>query len=291
MFLLRCLHEAQDPSLCLYVAHRLVYQLNLREASLSPLDCLSISYFLFTLTEKEVIVYLQLWSIGEYSVKCLTRYLSSNVDRVRNVTINLHDSRIDEIGAAYVSWLLYFIKSLRLSSNPIGDTGVSLISEAVRETAALKTLILYYCNFTSRGAEDLSNALAQNSSLEKLDISNNNLGDEGISHVAEALKQNEKLKELWMDDCGLSDKGAASLASALRVNNSLKVLHIGGPRGSLTEGGLSTITKSLYDKSEFVELATPYGFYSITSQLREEVNEARKRNGLPPIIFQGKRLP
>ena len=39
----------------------------------------------------------------------------------------------------------------------------------------------------------------------------------------------------------MTDEGAASLASALRVNNSLKILHIGGPKGALTEDGLTII--------------------------------------------------
>ena len=47
--LLRCLHEAQDPDLCLYVAERLEYKLDLRRTSLSPLDYLSISFFLSSL--------------------------------------------------------------------------------------------------------------------------------------------------------------------------------------------------------------------------------------------------
>jgi hypothetical protein len=43
--LLHCLHEVQDPDLCLYVAERLEYELDLRDTSLSPLDCLSVSFF------------------------------------------------------------------------------------------------------------------------------------------------------------------------------------------------------------------------------------------------------
>jgi adenylate kinase family enzyme len=45
--LFRCLYEAQDPSLCSYVAERLKYQLSLEDMFLSPLDCLSISFFPF----------------------------------------------------------------------------------------------------------------------------------------------------------------------------------------------------------------------------------------------------
>jgi Ran GTPase-activating protein (RanGAP) involved in mRNA processing and transport len=163
-----------------------------------------------------------------------------------------------------------------------------LISEAVRETATLKNLILYNCDITSRGAKDLSRALAQNSSLKKLDIGGNSLEDEGISHMAAALKQNKQLKELWISRCGTTDKGAASLASALTVNNSLKILYMCGGTRALTEDGLSAIAQSLSNNSKFEKLAIPYDFGSATAdRLSREVNEARKRNGLPPIEIEG----
>ena len=129
-------------------------------------------------------------------------------------------------------------------------------------------------------------ASLQNSSLEKFDIGFNDLGDKGISHVAEALKQNKQLKELWIGWCGILDIVAASLASALTVNDSLKMLHMGG--GALTEVGLSTIAHSLASKSVFVKLAIPGDFGSTTAYcLSQEVNEARERNGLPPIKIEG----
>ena len=123
-----------------------------------------------------------------------------------------------------------------------------------------------------------------------MDISwNNNIGDGGINHVAEALKQNKQLKELWIGGCGITDEGAASLASALTVNNSLKMLHIGGFKGALTNGGLSTIAHSLASNSVFVKLAVPdiFGYTTTTAHLSQEVNEARKRNGLPPFEIRG----
>ena len=123
-------------------------------------------------------------------------YLDSDVNCVHKITINLISNKIHEEGAAHIARILYSIEHLYLSWNPTGDTGVSLISEAVRETATLKTLIIFYCGITSRGAKDFSIALVQNTSLEKLDVGDNNLGGEGISHVAEALKHNRQLKEL-----------------------------------------------------------------------------------------------
>ena len=86
----------------------------------------------------------------------------------------------------------------------------------------------------------------------------------------------------------MTDKGAASLASALTVNNSLKMLHTGSLRkGALTNDGLSTIAHSLANNSVFVKLAIP-GFGSTTVYcLSQKVNEARKRNELPPIEIEG----
>jgi Ran GTPase-activating protein (RanGAP) involved in mRNA processing and transport len=290
--LLRCLHEAQDPALCLYVAERLGYELDLSDTSLSPLDCLSVSLFISSVAGNEISVDLHKCNIDDFGATCLSRYLyaDKNLDYVSKVTIDLAGNEIHEEGTLHIAWMLYFIEHLYLSHNPIGDTGASLISQAVRETATLKTLILNDCGITSRGAEALSRALAQNSSLERLAIVRNYLvGDWEMSHVADALKQNKQLKELWISQCGMTDNGAASLASALVVNNSLKMLHIGGTIGAQTEDGLSAIVHSLANNSMFVKLALPAGFVSTTTadRLSREVNKARKRNGLPPIEIEG----
>jgi Ran GTPase-activating protein (RanGAP) involved in mRNA processing and transport len=205
-----------------------------------------------------------------------------------NVAIDLYDSNLNQKDVLHIAKMIYFVGHLYLNDNPIGDTGASLISEAVRETATLKTLIIYNCGITSRGAEDLSRALAQNGSLEKLDIGGNYVGDEGISHVAEAIKENKQLKELWMCWCELTDEGAASLASALTVNNSLKMLNIGGLfRSTVTERGFLAIGHSLANKILFMKLAIPASFDAITADyLSREINEVRTRNGLPPIEIE-----
>ena len=285
--LLRCLYEAQDPSLCLYVAERLEYKLYLSNASISPLDCLCVSFFLSCLSYKEIEVNLRQCSIGDLDINYLTKFLSSDVDHSK-VTVDLSDNKLNGEDSAYIARMIYFVENLYLSRNLIGNTGASLISKAVRETATLKTLFLDFCNITSMGAADLSRALAQNSSLKKLEICVNNLGDVGISHVAEALKQNKQLKELWIGKCGMTDEGATSLASALSFNDSLKMLHMGDwDKGAVTEDGLSKITQSLANISEFVELAIPGDFGPAADHFNQKVNETRKSSGLPPIKIEG----
>jgi hypothetical protein len=288
--LLRCLHEAQDPSLCSYVADSLNYELYLAYSSLSPLDCLCISYFLLSVADtKDITVDLTRCYIDHLCAKCLTKYLCNDTDNVSRLTMNLEHNEINKESASQIARLFYVAEHLYLSYNQIGDTGAIFISEAVRETVALKTLILYKCGITSSGAEDLSRAVAHNSSLEKLDIGDNNLGDGGINHLAEALKQNTHLKELWIAYCGMTDKGAASLASALTVNSSLKILHMGGLlKGAVTEDGLSTITQSLVYNPEFVKLVVGPHFEYTAGCLRWKINETREGNKFSPIEIEGK---
>ena len=295
--LLHCLYEAQDPSLCLYVAEQLEYKLNLNKISLSPLDCLSLSFFLFSVVSsdcKEVDVSLFQCHIGDLGVNCLTKYLSSNVDHGGKVNLNLNLNDIHAEGASYIANMLCssnMVEHLYLSDNPIGDSGASFISNAVRETTSLKTLNMSECDITSHGAEELSRALAQNSSLEKLDIGwNDGVGDEGIRHIAEALEHNKQLKELWIGQCGVTDKGAAYLASALSVNNTLKLLHLGGVGGNLTEDGLSKLTRTLFYNTGLIKLVVPWKLSSITKHYERKLNETREKVGLTPIEIRGEWL-
>ena len=292
--LLRCLYEAQDPLLCLYVAEQLKYSLNLYDTSLSPLDCLSLSFFFSVVNNYCKEIYVSIWNchIDDLGVNCLTKYLSSNIDHGGKMTLDLTDNNINEEGASYIAKMLCssnIVEHLYLSHNPIGDTGASFISNAVRETTSLKTLNLFKCGITSQGAEELSRALAQNSSLEKLDIGDNELvGDEGIRLIAEALEHNKQLKELWIGECGVTDKGAAYLASALSVNSTLKVLRMGDGGGKLIR--LSEIMQTLSHNTGLIELVVPVDLSSITEHYEQKLNETRKKVGLPPIKIYGEWL-
>ena len=289
--LLRCLFEAQDRSLCLYVAEQLEYELDLSNTSLSPLDCLSLGFFLFSVVTsdcKEVYVDFDKCHIGDLGVNSVTKYLSSKMDHGGKVDLELRDNNISEEGASYIAKIACTVEHLYLSNNPIGDTGASFISNAMRETTSLRTLGMCDCGITSQGAEELSRALAQNSSLKKLNIGANYLvGDEGIRHIAEALEHNKQLKELWIGNCGVTDKGAAYLASALSVNNTLSVLHMGNPRRNVTANGLSKLTRSLSHNTGLIKLIVPQSLSSITQRYKKKLNKARVKAGLLPIEIRG----
>ena len=88
--LLRCLYEAQDASLCLYVAKQLKFELDVEDTTLSPLDCLAISFFLSSVNCTEISVDLDECYIGDHGAKCLAKHLCRNVDHdVGKATIDL----------------------------------------------------------------------------------------------------------------------------------------------------------------------------------------------------------
>ncbi|XP_072891499.1 ribonuclease inhibitor-like [Hemitrygon akajei] len=123
---------------------------------------------------------------------------------------------------------LHKCQELRLGWNDLGDSGVKLVSAALRKPERkIQKLGLNYVHLTDSGAEDLVSALSTNPSLTELVLSGNKLGDSGVKLVSAALRNPEcKIQKLWLWDVGLTDSGAEDLASALSTNPSLTVLDL-----------------------------------------------------------------
>ncbi|MBN3312711.1 NLRC3 protein, partial [Atractosteus spatula] len=115
------------------------------------------------------------------------------------------------------------LRELDLSHNNLGDSGVKLLSAALRDpNCKLTTVGISCCDLTKRCCEDLASALqSQHSSLRKLDLSYNNLGDSGVKLLSAALRDpNCKLTTLRMWECGLTERCCEALASALQSQHS-----------------------------------------------------------------------
>ena len=283
--LFRCLHEAQDPSLCHYVTEQLDLDivakmqyviLDLSGNSLSPLECLSVSFFLFS-SGKNFKIACNNCSIGDLGVKNLVKYLDSGVDHVGKVTMYLEVSNNDihEEGASHIARTVSFIGHLNLSDNPIGDTGASLISEAVKEVTTLKTLILRSCGITSRGASCIATIFYF---VEHIYLTNNQITDTGASLISKAVRETTTLKTLILYNCGITSRGAEDLSRALAQNSSLEKLDIGG--NDIGDEGVSHVAEALKENKQLKELwigdcaVTDKGAASLASALR--VNNSLK---------------
>ncbi|XP_072892185.1 NACHT, LRR and PYD domains-containing protein 3-like [Hemitrygon akajei] len=140
---------------------------------------------------------------------------------------------------------LHKCQDLRLGENKLGDSGVKLVSAALRNPECkIQKLWLGDVGVTDSGVEDLASPLSKISSLMELDLGSNKLGDSGVKLVSAALRNPEcKIQKLWLMKIGLTDSGAEDLFSALSTNQSLMELDLGSNK--LADSGVKLVSAAL----------------------------------------------
>ena len=174
--LLHCLYEAQDPSLCQFVAEQLGGSLDLSDTSLTPVDCLAIGYFLSSLTLNKVFrVKLNSCSLGDAGTKSLMHSISRHIGPHSTVNTHLYmeleRNEIHEEGASHIAEVLNntsIVSALSLGDNPIGDRGLQTIFNNLKQNNTLKVLNISYCDMTDAGVTSLAEAMDINTTLERL---------------------------------------------------------------------------------------------------------------------------
>ena len=299
--LLRCLYEAQDPSLCESVAQQLKHVLNLSGTTLTPSDCLCIGYFLAHVCKMdagEFEVNLGSCRIGDQGCKYLVNGLHKCLNTHSGAVITLlsmylRNNDISHDGVHYLSTLLKIgsIDYLHLSNNilqSITCTTIGTFAEQLKNSTTLKSLRLLDCGLNSQSAKSLADALTTNKHLEVLIISNNPLCDEGIQHLAHALRVNQGLKRLDLVSCGMTDVGLEYLAKSLQHNNVLSKLRLWDFDHSYTVTKIVPVfTECLQNNPTLTELELPENMKSSTFSIEEAINDVRKRSGLPLIKVTG----
>uniref|UniRef100_UPI00398EF916 NACHT, LRR and PYD domains-containing protein 3-like n=1 Tax=Pristiophorus japonicus TaxID=55135 RepID=UPI00398EF916 len=161
--------------------------------------------------------------------------------------LDLQNCNIECEGLQRLGPVLHKCRDLRLSYNNLGDSGVKLLSPALRDPdCKIQELGLEAVGLTDSGAEDLSSALSTNRSLTVLGLGFNNLGDSGVKLLSAALRDPDcKIQELGLRAVGLTDSGARDLSSALSTNRSLTVLDLSS--NNLGDSGVKLLSVALRD--------------------------------------------
>ncbi|XP_064390954.1 NACHT, LRR and PYD domains-containing protein 3-like [Halichondria panicea] len=278
--LINCLYEAEDSSLCVFVANLLNHNLDLDHTTMNPIDCLSVGYFasVCSNTSNRFTLSLSNCSIGDQGCKFLARGLSKCPNSNNDIpTEGIHIAEIIENTSS--------ISELVLSYNAIGNSGLRTLCEALSTNTSLKTLNLRNCSLTisnDNGAA-LYQLLNTNNSLEYLNLSENTVTS--CRHIAAGLAVNKTLKKLNLGPCKLTDQSIEELSTGLI--NKIETLHIWS-NASITEDGMKTLARHLTTHcSELTLLWIPVHLRSCIKTVFRDANKERKRNRLPEIVVRG----
>lgn len=139
---------------------------------------------------------------------------------------------------------------LSLANCPIGDGGLEIICQGIKNSVALKTVNFTGCNLTWQGASHMAKILKYQTmrrheetwaeslryrrpdldcmaGLRRITLNCNTLiGDQGASAFADFLSEDLWLRALDLQQCGLTNEGAKALLEALETNRTLVVLDI-----------------------------------------------------------------
>ena len=172
LYLLNGLYETQDLSLCQFVGSQLGGELYLSYTTLSPVDCLSVGYFISCIcltTSGEFKVDLGRCSLDDYKVSLLVQELSKCCSSSRT-----HKTTATDDG-------MPGCVDLNLWSNSIHGNGTCCIAELISHSTMISKLSLW-----------------QNTIQE---------GEDGLYHLSQALKTNISLVVLGLNECGVTIEG------------------------------------------------------------------------------------
>ncbi|XP_078420610.1 NACHT, LRR and PYD domains-containing protein 12-like [Cetorhinus maximus] len=191
--------------------------------------------------------------------------------------LDLNQCYIQCEGFQRLEYVLYKCQRLRLIYNNPGESGVQLLSAALRNPGCkIQELDLYGNDLTASAAEDLASPLRTNRSLTDLDLDHNNLGDSGVKLLSEALRERDcKIQKLCLQKNNLTDSCAKDLASALGTNLSLTVLDLDFNR--LGDSGAKVLSVALQNLACKLQRLSLRG-NSLTDSCAEDLASALSTN-------------
>ena len=293
--LINCLYETEDPSLCIAVANLLGCKFDFSYTTLTPVDCLSVGYFLSVVSTSisgEFSANFYECSIGNQGCKLLTlgfdKCVHSQSKFNSHFELQLVNNDIYEDGVYYIGELLKNVNAISiliLTNNPIGERGLKILCEALLANTMLMELHLSHCSITITEHSGLSlcQLLSTNSTLRCLNLAFNKLGNFGF--IAAGLSKNKALKTLLLFSSRLTNTDVEDLSRGL--NNYVEELDI-SENYLVTIKGLTVLAARLNTLCGLKSLKIPIHLRSSIKTVFSIVNEERMKNGLPRIEVIGK---
>ncbi|XP_072133362.1 NACHT, LRR and PYD domains-containing protein 3-like [Mobula birostris] len=139
--------------------------------------------------------------------------------------LDLGNCHIQSEGIQRLGPGLHKCRELGLSGNKLGDSGVKLVSAALRNPECkIQTLGLWDVGLTDSGAEDLVSALSTNPSLTVLSLGLNSLSDRSVPALRRLILTLPSLERIWLEDNRFSRTGKKELRSLQEPRPGLTVI-------------------------------------------------------------------
>ncbi|XP_032872747.1 NACHT, LRR and PYD domains-containing protein 3-like [Amblyraja radiata] len=186
------LFESQNPALAQQTLGS-VETLSFSELGLTPIDCVVLSHAI---------------------------RLCDTIKR-----LNLWNCRIQCEGLQRLGPVLHKCQDLGLGGNDLGDSGVKLVSAALRNPhCKIQALRLDSVGLTDSGAEDLVSALSTNTSLTKLNLTGNSLTDRSVPALRDLILTLPRLERMWLLGNKFGPTGKKELRSLQEPRPGLTVI-------------------------------------------------------------------
>ncbi|XP_051865270.1 NACHT, LRR and PYD domains-containing protein 3-like isoform X2 [Pristis pectinata] len=261
------LFESQNRGLA-QAALGSVETLSLNELRLTPIDCAVLSHVIGFC---DTIKHLDLWGcniqcegiqrlapglhkcqdlrlgyndLGDSGMKLVSASLRKPDCKIQILWVDrngLTDSCAEDLASALNTNCS--LTELNLRDNKLGDSGMKLVSAALRiPNCKIQKLRLGWNSFTDSSAEDFATTLSTNRSLTELDLGGNELEDLGMRLISAALQKTEcKIQKLLLYRSRLTDSCTEDLVSALCKHSSLTELDLGS--NSFTDRSASSLRR------------------------------------------------
>ncbi len=182
-------------------------------------------------------------NLGDVGVASIVKKMIQNNAVTAICHLDLRSNNITSTGAMSLQGLIVHnatLRSLALSDNEIGDSGLMALSRGLQQTtqSLLRQLNVQSNLITNDSGPTIAAMLRSNRSLQELNLSFNSLGDDGVATIVSALttttttattthhhqRENTTLRTLSLRRNGITNVGAQRIGAALPYMKGLKEL-------------------------------------------------------------------
>jgi Ran GTPase-activating protein (RanGAP) involved in mRNA processing and transport len=205
-------------------------------------------------------------AMGDLGTVAVCAFVRQWAPRIQ--TIRLTECDIGDAGGAALSRILGSnLRELCLTSNCIGDDGISAIAKALPLCDSLERLLLDRNHIADEGAKALGAHLHRSNVSEVLlgsHLGGNRIGTEGVEALAcclddelsrAAANRASRLTALNLDGCLIADLGAQALAAALPRS---VIMALSVARAHLDDSGAEAIVQALPRTCQSLDLSGNY---------------------------------